>query len=64
MLDILIKGGTIIDGTGTPGKIGDIAVKDGKIVEVGGTITGSAKETIDANGALVSAGLRRCPYPL
>jgi len=35
MYDLIIKNGNIIDGTGTPKKISDIAIKDGKICEVG-----------------------------
>ena len=34
--DIIIKGGTIVDGTRTPRYVSDIAVKDGKIVRIGG----------------------------
>lgn len=53
--DLLIRGGTIIDGSGRPGFPGDIAVKDGKIVAIG-TIEGQAKQLIDAKGLVVSPG--------
>ncbi len=56
MFDYLIKGGTLIDGTGTAPVGGDVAVKDGRIVEVGGSITGAARRTLDANGAIVTPG--------
>jgi flagellar hook-associated protein 3 FlgL len=56
MLDHVIKGGTIVDGTGTPGVRGDIGVRDGRIVQVGGTITDAAANTIDADGANVTPG--------
>jgi N-acyl-D-amino-acid deacylase len=56
MLDTIIRGGTIIDGTGTAGAAGDIAIADGKIVSVGGRVTDAARETIDADGALVTPG--------
>ncbi len=56
MFDCLIKGGTLVDGTGKEGETGDIAIADGVIVEVGGRISGSSKRTIDADGALVTPG--------
>ena len=34
--DIIIRGGTIVDGTGTPRYVSDIAIKDGKIAQIGG----------------------------
>ena len=56
MFDYVIKGGSIVDGSGGPTRTGDVAVKDGVIVEVGGTITSVARQTIDANGAIVTPG--------
>ena len=56
MVDLLIKGGTLVDGTGGKPVTGDIAVRDGKIVEIGGRITSTAKRTIDADGLLVTPG--------
>ena len=56
MLDYVIKGGTIVDGTGAPATTGDVGVRDGVIVSVGDTITESATETIDADGAIVTPG--------
>jgi N-acyl-D-amino-acid deacylase len=56
MLDYVIKGGTVVDGTGAPRYGGDVAVQDGVIVAVGGTITDAARETINADGALVTPG--------
>ena len=56
MLDHVIKGGTIVDGSGAPPVRGDVAVKDGRIVQVGGTITDAASDTIDADGAIVTPG--------
>lgn len=53
--DILIKGGRIYDGSGLPSYLGDVAVQDGKIVEMG-RINGSAKRTVNADGLAVSPG--------
>ncbi len=56
MFDIIIRGGTIIDGTGAPAHVGDVAIKDGRIVEVAQRIVGEAREEIDASGRLVTPG--------
>ena len=56
MFDLKIINGTIVDGTGLPSYVGDIAVKDGVIVEIGSAVDGDARETIDATGFVVSPG--------
>jgi N-acyl-D-aspartate/D-glutamate deacylase len=56
MFDIIIRGGTIIDGTGAAAAVADIAITDGKIVEVSPTVVGEAREEIDAQGHLVTPG--------
>ena len=43
MFDTIIRGGTVIDGTGTAGFTADVAIKDGIIAEVG-RVSGSARE--------------------
>ena len=53
--DIVIRGGTVVDGTGAPAHTADIAIRDGVIVEVG-HVAGDAARTIDADGALVTPG--------
>ncbi|MEO1968123.1 MAG: D-aminoacylase [Sphingomonadaceae bacterium] len=53
--DLIIRGGTIVDGTGNERFTGDVAVKDGLIVQVG-EVTGEAAEEIDATGKLVAPG--------
>ena len=54
--DILIKNGKIIDGTGNSWTVGDIAVKDGKIVAKGHLDNWTGGKTIDATGLIVSPG--------
>jgi N-acyl-D-aspartate/D-glutamate deacylase len=53
--DLLIQGGRIYDGSGMPSYIGDIAVKNGRVVEIG-RIRGGAGRTIDAGGLAVAPG--------
>jgi N-acyl-D-aspartate/D-glutamate deacylase len=55
MYDTIITGGTVVDGTGTAPYDADVAITDGRIVEIG-EITGEARERIDATGALVTPG--------
>lgn len=55
MYDILIKGGTLFDGTGGPGRLADVAISNDRIVEVG-KLDGPAKRTIDAAGMIVTPG--------
>ncbi|PHS28343.1 MAG: amidohydrolase [Robiginitomaculum sp.] len=56
MFDLLIRGGTIVDGNGGEPYAGDLAIKDGKIAQIG-TVSGSAKREIDAQGAIVTPGV-------
>jgi N-acyl-D-aspartate/D-glutamate deacylase len=66
MLDLIIRGATIVDGTGTPGRVGDVGVQDGRIVAVAyrdgdgdGTdsmIADEAREEVDAAGLVVCPG--------
>lgn len=55
MNDVLIKGGTVVDGTGKPAFTGDVAFSDGRITGVGKDL-GPARKTIDADGLLVCPG--------
>jgi N-acyl-D-amino-acid deacylase len=55
MYDLIVRGGKLVDGTGAPARVADLAVKDGIIVAVG-KVAGSAKREIDANGLLVTPG--------
>lgn len=55
-LDLVIRGGTVIDGTGRARFEGDVAVKDGDIVEVAPHIHGHAAREVDAAGCWVTPG--------
>lgn len=55
MLDWLLEGGTVVDGSGAAPFTADVGVRDGRIVEVG-RITEAARECIDARGAWVTPG--------
>ena len=53
--DLIIRNGTVVDGTGADRIHADVAVTDGRIVEVG-KVDGRAKETIDATDLIVAPG--------
>lgn len=53
--DLIIRGGTVLDGTGAPGRPADVAVTGGRITGVG-RVTGTARRTIVADGLLVTPG--------
>ncbi|RVT94828.1 N-acyl-D-amino-acid deacylase family protein [Sphingomonas crocodyli] len=53
--DLVIRGGTIVDGTGGAPFVGDVAIEGGRIAAVG-TVEGSATREIDAKGKLVTPG--------
>jgi N-acyl-D-amino-acid deacylase len=55
MHDLVIRGGTLIDGTGAPARTADVAVEGGRIVEVG-RVSGAARRTFDADGLAVTPG--------
>jgi N-acyl-D-aspartate/D-glutamate deacylase len=55
MYDLIIRGGTVIDGTGDKRFVADVAVKDGKVAKVG-QISEPAVKEIDATGKLVTPG--------
>ena len=54
--DVLIKGGTIIDGTRVPRYKADIGIKNGKIAKIGRLQTSEAARVIDAAGLIVAPG--------
>ena len=53
--DLLIKNGTVVDGSGAPSFAGNVAVSDGKVVAVG-EVSGKARDVVDAEGRLVTPG--------
>src|SRR5271169_5877129 len=55
MHDIVIRGGTILDGTGTAGFVGDVAIDGNHLAQVGGK-AGPSKREINASGLLVTPG--------
>src|SRR5262245_64126701 len=52
---LLIRGGTLVDGTGAPARRGDVAIRDGRIAALG-DVRGTAARTIDADGVAVAPG--------
>ena len=55
MHDLVIRDGKLIDGTGNTARSGDVAIRDGRITEVG-KVAGPARRTIHAGGRLVTPG--------
>ena len=55
MLDLAIRGGRLVDGTGAPARAGDLGVVGGRIVGLG-VVEADAKRTVDATGLLVCPG--------
>jgi N-acyl-D-aspartate/D-glutamate deacylase len=54
--DLIIRGGTVLDGTGSPGRTADVAISAGTITEVG-DVEGTAHRVLDADGLTVTPGL-------
>src|SRR5256714_5649878 len=53
--DLVIRGGSVVDGTGAPARSADVAVRDGVVVEAG-AVSGTGTSEVDADGALVTPG--------
>ncbi|HKR54588.1 MAG TPA: hypothetical protein VJR93_09595, partial [Chthoniobacterales bacterium] len=54
--DVVIKGGTVYDGTGTGGRVTDVAIRGDRIASIGDLANAAAKTTIDARGLAVAPG--------
>ena len=55
--DLLLRGGTVVDGTGAPARVADVAVTDGRVVAVGAEATsGGARRTVDVGDRVVAPG--------
>jgi N-acyl-D-aspartate/D-glutamate deacylase len=54
-LDLVIRGGVLVDGTGAPGRPGDLGVRDGRLAALG-AVSGGARRVIDAAGCVVAPG--------
>src|SRR5881398_174282 len=52
--DIVIRGGTVFDGSGAPGRVADVAIADGVITEIGRNLKGERE--LDASGCVVAPG--------
>ncbi|WP_433297976.1 N-acyl-D-amino-acid deacylase family protein [Pseudonocardia sp. CA-142604] len=53
--DLVVRAGTVVDGTGSPPRTADVAVRDGRITEVG-RVSGRGRREITADGAVVAPG--------
>ncbi|HEY4947596.1 MAG TPA: D-aminoacylase, partial [Acidimicrobiales bacterium] len=56
MHDLVIRGGTVVDGTGAPARTADVAVDDGRVSGVGSFAGEPAARMVDADGLLVTPG--------
>jgi N-acyl-D-aspartate/D-glutamate deacylase len=54
-LDLVIRGGTLIDGTGAPRRRGDLGIRRGRVAAMG-EVRDAADRTIDAEGLIVAPG--------
>ena len=54
--DVVIKGGRVIDGTGAPWYVADVAIRDGKVAKIGRIHSAKADHVLDAVGLIVSPG--------
>jgi N-acyl-D-aspartate/D-glutamate deacylase len=53
--DLVLRGGTLVDGTGAPGRAGDLGIRRGRIAALG-RVEGAAQRTLDVRGGVVAPG--------
>jgi N-acyl-D-aspartate/D-glutamate deacylase len=64
MYDVIIRNGTIVDGTGAKKFVADLAIENGRIAEIATQIVAEAREVIDATGFIVTPGfVGEAPMP-
>ncbi len=56
MLDLCIRGGLVVNGTGAPGRRADVGIADGRVADVAAKLSDSARETIDTTDLVVAPG--------
>src|SRR5262249_23698537 len=56
MADLVIRNGTVVDGTGAPRRRADVAIEGERIVAIGDEVAGTGATTIDADGLVVTPG--------
>ena len=56
MYDVIIRNGTIVDGTGAKKFVADLAIENGRIAEIATQIVAEAREVVDATGFIVTPG--------
>ena len=54
--DLVIRGGTVVDGTGQPRVRADLGIKDGRVAKISGQIHGAGTKELDASGCIVAPG--------
>ncbi len=58
--DLLVRGGTLVDGTGAPARPGDVRVRSGRVAEIGTNLAPDGETEIDAGDAYVAPGFIDC----
>ena len=62
--DLVIRGGTVVDGTGIPRIRADVGIKDGRVAMVSGRIGSGGARELDASGCIVAPGAVDLAHPL